>query len=420
MWSVINFETDNTVEVVPSHWFKKNGQCAWPKTTNKKYIHRAVFKKIIPNKTDFNYFDARCMARNIDNFANAQRKCEFAKTRSDISSGADENQYKISKRLKNKKRTLINSSSESDREQSSDDDDNDMPSLISDTEHNILLDKSNHDNMKRNGWSPLKTKVTDAGVNLLEKNPNTYCNLEKEISIQKSSTPLIIAGGHSKSFVSGGAKRSLLFDQTDLLKLDSSEIPASKTNYDDSLISAGSSDNGFQKSVLHQLLTMKFEIRTIDEKLNNLTQLVEENNNNLKSKINETDISDNYQFDDIDLPINSLDMLDNLEIKLMNDKTYRAHLVKRLSAIGGKTIKIMVKRIMSILFMQELLCEFSYNGRGNKKHSFSKLMINKLIFQSVQQIKKFSMIETCTNDIEEVIKYVLIQSPFKLKKNRIL
>ena len=72
---------------------------------------------------------------------------------------------------------------------------------------------------------------------------------------------------------------------------------------------------------------MKFEIRTIDEKLNNLTQLVEENNNNLKSKINETDISDNYQFDDIDLPINSLDMLDNLEIKLMNDKTYRAHLV---------------------------------------------------------------------------------------------
>ncbi|CAI6376615.1 unnamed protein product [Macrosiphum euphorbiae] len=163
---------------------------------------------------------------------------------------------------------------------------------------------------------------------------------------------------------------------------------------------------------------MKFEIRTIDEKLNNLTQLVEENNNNLKSKINETDISDNYQFDDIDLPINSLDMLDNLEIKLMNDKTYRAHLVKRLSAIGGKTIKIMVKRIMSMLFMQELLCEFSYNGRGNKKHSFSKLMINKLIFQSVQQIKKFSMIETCTNDIEEVIKYVLIQSPFKLKKKQ--
>lgn len=28
------------------------------------------------------------------------------------------------------------------------------------------------------------------------------------------------------------------------------------------------------------------------------------------------------------------------------------------------------------------------------------------------------MIETCTNDIEEVIKYVLIQSQFKLKKKQ--
>jgi len=71
---------------------------------------------------------------------------------------------------------------------------------------------------------------------------------------------------------------------------------------------------------------MKFEIRTIDEKLNNLTKLIEESNNNLKSKNYETDITDNYQFD-LDLPINSLDQLDELEIKLISDKTYRAYLV---------------------------------------------------------------------------------------------
>jgi len=33
-----------------------------------------------------------------------------------------------------------------------------------------------------------------------------------------------------------------------------------------------------------------------------------------------------------------------------------------------------------MLFIQEVLCAFSYNGRGNKKQSFSKLMTNKLIF----------------------------------------
>jgi len=71
---------------------------------------------------------------------------------------------------------------------------------------------------------------------------------------------------------------------------------------------------------------MKFEIRTIDEKLNNLTKRIEESNINLKLKIYETDVTDNYQFD-LDLPINSLDQLDELEIKLISDKTYRAHLV---------------------------------------------------------------------------------------------
>jgi len=51
---------------------------------------------------------------------------------------------------------------------------------------------------------------------------------------------------------------------------------------------------------------MKFEVCTIDEKLNNLTKLIEESNNNLKSKNYEAGITDNYQFD-LDLPINSLD-----------------------------------------------------------------------------------------------------------------
>lgn len=30
MWSVVNFKSDNSVETVPSFWFKKD-KCAWPK-----------------------------------------------------------------------------------------------------------------------------------------------------------------------------------------------------------------------------------------------------------------------------------------------------------------------------------------------------------------------------------------------------
>lgn len=40
----------------------------------------------------------------------------------------------------------------------------------------------------------------------------------------------------------------------------------------------------------------------------------------------------------------------------------------------------MAKRIMAILFIPEILCEFSYSGRGNKKRPFEKLLVNKIIF----------------------------------------
>jgi len=36
--------------------------------------------------------------------------------------------------------------------------------------------------------------------------------------------------------------------------------------------------------------------------------------------------------------------------------------------------------------------------------------------ESVKVVKKFAMIDNCTNEIEQVIKYVLIQTPFKLKE----
>ncbi|KAF0723498.1 Uncharacterized protein FWK35_00024286 [Aphis craccivora] len=31
-WSIVHFVVDDTVEVVPSQWIKRNGYCAWPKT----------------------------------------------------------------------------------------------------------------------------------------------------------------------------------------------------------------------------------------------------------------------------------------------------------------------------------------------------------------------------------------------------
>jgi len=64
-WSIVNFKVDNTVEVVPSYWIKKNGYCAWPKTLKMKELKKAVQNKVRPNKFDFNLFEARCLSGDI-------------------------------------------------------------------------------------------------------------------------------------------------------------------------------------------------------------------------------------------------------------------------------------------------------------------------------------------------------------------
>lgn len=53
MWTIVVFKEDNTVEAVPSHWFK-NGLCAWPKKDQKKNLERRLF----PNSFDFDYYPA--------------------------------------------------------------------------------------------------------------------------------------------------------------------------------------------------------------------------------------------------------------------------------------------------------------------------------------------------------------------------
>ncbi|CAI6353941.1 unnamed protein product [Macrosiphum euphorbiae] len=160
------------------------------------------------------------------------------------------------------------------------------------------------------------------------------------------------------------------------------------------------------------MLTIKYEIKSIHEKLDIIIQRDEENT---LTKTKESQLLYDTCFIDDKLPIKSQENLQEFENELSIDKNYRHQLVKRLSSVGGKSIKIMVKRIMTLMFTPELLCKFSYNGRGNKKCSFDKLLVNKIIFESVKTIKKFAASDNSTNEIEQVIKYVLIQTPFKIK-----
>lgn len=62
MYIIAHFYKEDSVEVVPSTWFKNN-ESAWPnKSSNiKKFVTRRTF----PNKFDFNWFPARQLGRKF-------------------------------------------------------------------------------------------------------------------------------------------------------------------------------------------------------------------------------------------------------------------------------------------------------------------------------------------------------------------
>ncbi|XP_029347776.1 uncharacterized protein LOC103308045 [Acyrthosiphon pisum] len=73
----------------------------------------------------------------------------------------------------------------------------------------------------------------------------------------------------------------------------------------------------------------------------------------------------------------------------------------------------MIKRIMSKLFTDELLKLYSFSGKKGKI-KFSQLAVCSVIFDAVKQNHKFKNVTQ--NDMEEVIKYVLAQAPFNIKR----
>lgn len=64
LWSIVVFEEENAVEVVPSTWFK-NHTCAWPNTTN---VSKYIKHRVLPNKHDFTYLPARKLCKDVGRY----------------------------------------------------------------------------------------------------------------------------------------------------------------------------------------------------------------------------------------------------------------------------------------------------------------------------------------------------------------
>uniref|UniRef100_A0A2S2PQN6 DUF4806 domain-containing protein n=1 Tax=Schizaphis graminum TaxID=13262 RepID=A0A2S2PQN6_SCHGA len=173
-------------------------------------------------------------------------------------------------------------------------------------------------------------------------------------------------------------------------------------------------DSEFQQHMNRNVAFLKVEMRNIQnnqliilERLESIQSHLEDQPviDKTNSSINEMA---NYQF-----PIDNVVDLNTFEDNISGDQHFRTHLVKELSYIGGKHTKAMVKRIMSKIFKDDLLKNYSYSGKKGKT-PFSSLAICSVIFEAVKKQVKFKNVPQ--HEIEETIKYILAQAPFNLKR----
>ncbi|XP_025407077.1 uncharacterized protein LOC112681026 [Sipha flava] len=202
---------------------------------------------------------------------------------------------------------------------------------------------------------------------------------------------------------------------TSFLPKSKDQIPDGSISKPNEYLGIEKMDREFQQHMNRNIAFLKVEIRNIQnnqlvilERLDSIQSHLEDQPliDKTNSSINELA---NYQF-----PIDNVVDLYTFEDNISGDQQFRTHLVKELSYIGGKHTKAMVQRIMSKLFKDELLKNYSFTGKKGKT-PFSSLAICSVIFEAVKKQIKFKNVPQ--NEIEETIKYILAQAPFNLKRS---
>ncbi|XP_060837790.1 uncharacterized protein LOC132919890, partial [Rhopalosiphum padi] len=149
---------------------------------------------------------------------------------------------------------------------------------------------------------------------------------------------------------------------------------------------------------------MELSQRMENVETQNLSNIILQNNNNE----NNTYLKRLYTWLYSDM--NTISDLNAFNQKYSEDELFCNNVINRLTYIGGKHVKAMIKRIMD-----KLLKLFSYSGKKGKT-KFSDQMICPIIFDAVKKQLKFN--NATQNEMEEVVKtYVLAQAPFNIKVN---
>ncbi|CAH1732122.1 unnamed protein product [Aphis gossypii] len=461
-YSIVHFFDDETVEAIPSFWMKGKF-CAWPK--NNLFIKKFIEKKMGVNEKEFKLLKARVLSKGIKTLEHARKLAEEARYRSDFSADesfidkASNNQY--SPTLSNSSMPLFEVDFENEDQHQSHYTKKDK---ISTSQKKIRWslspqEKKSWSSPKKKGWSPSPQKLK-----LAKTQPIT---LNSKFSLKSTSREVLKVSSNKQfqfnqndneqtpssalkknSGIKNPVSRKILFDNKSDDERDILNDDTKNDNLDELFLNkpiGQNTNNGSTKEkglairnttpnptetvhnnkndllqsqnhLLRHITFLKYELKQI---LNNQAIILDKfdqmekyfDQNSLNNNV--MNIDNAVDFSDCPLPIDNIYDLQTFEDKISGDQNYKNQLIIELSHMGGKNVKSVVKRLMSKLFSDSLLSEFSYTGKKGKK-KFSSLFICSVIFDAIKKQIKFKT--TPLNEVEDIIKYILAQSPFNLKR----
>ncbi|KAF0711500.1 DUF4806 domain-containing protein, partial [Aphis craccivora] len=210
----------------------------------------------------------------------------------------------------------------------------------------------------------------------------SYATTTDEITPIKKTPTKISFNVYSPSILMSSQKRNV---KKQLFKTKENSIHSASSMKTSSMISSNTSkqkfltDDQFKDMVSHNLIIIKHSIRNLNEKLDLIIERNNKFSQNSENNLHEDDID--YANLNCIFPIDDINTLSCIEEQLASaDQKYHKLMTNKLVGLGGKTIQIYIKRVMQLLFTDELLQYYSFSGRANKKKCFSNLIISKLIF----------------------------------------
>eukprot|EP00102_Acyrthosiphon_pisum_P019468 XP_016656678.1 PREDICTED: uncharacterized protein LOC107882601 [Acyrthosiphon pisum] len=471
MWSIVEFENENTIEVVPAHWVKNN-VCAWPKKDVKKNVER----RVLSNKFDFNYFASRTLKKNIATLTEARAKLKKAEHTSDLSTCDDE----MSKSRTNKSKVLDPPTYSYNKSIS--------PKSNATTNHTQETITNSHSldrptfKEKKNSYSIDRSSLSQLDVESKEghkkKYESTYQNASYSLPLKakrklfdrNSFSPIpALPREHnintssrynhqsdvnnspvSVTSIKVEPKRAL---STEIIHTSSSPFKVSKVVQDDTSdypnyelldladinlqssfkkVSSNNTQNKQLKSnclaqtsesnayifmfvsdvmnkILRVVLKIKYDVEAIAQNQLQMDKILTDTV--LQAKENENNYEELFEYDSF-LPIENEDQLDEFETKLQN-KNFRRNIVNGLKRLAKKTLTGTIRQMLRKIFEDDILQMYSFVGQKKKK-IFSSLGSCSIIIEAVRKIKAF---ENATNsEIEGPMKIYLAGAAFRKKK----